>query len=50
MLERKPQQELGVVTDFGAGGGKQGVIQTNNFLNVSGFAFGFATLINKQNF
>lgn len=39
-----------MVMDFGAGGGKQGVIQTNSFLNVSGFVFGFAALINKQNF
>lgn len=48
--ERKRQQELGVVMDFGGGAGKQAVIRTNSFLNVSGTIFRFAALINKQNF
>lgn len=48
--ERKRQQEPGVVMDFGGGAGKQAVIRSNSFLNVSGAVFGFAALINKHNF
>lgn len=39
-----------MVTDFGGGAGKQAVIRTNSFLNVSGTRFGFDALINKHNF
>lgn len=36
--------------DFGGGAGKQAVIRSNSFLNVSAAVFGFAALINKHNF
>lgn len=37
--------------DFGGGAGEAGGDSSrNSFLNVSGTVFGFAALINKQNF